>query len=167
MTILAPSSGTELANMLDFAVTHDGPVAIRYPNAHAPEFENIPREDVVYGRSQEIIQGENIAIVSVGAMMDKALAVVNKLQEAGHSPSLYNARFVKPLDMGLLEKLTGYNYVFTIEDATGPGGYNAYINPTYAFAFPDTFIESGTREELFKRYRLDATAIAEKIKSLL
>ena len=166
MTILAPSGGTELADMLDFAVSHDGPVAIRYPNAPAPEFD-IPRENVIYGRSQEIIKGENIAIVSVGAMMDKALAVAGKLWEAGHSPGLYNARFIKPVDTGLVQKLVGYKYVFTMEDATGLGGFGACINPTHAFAFPDKFIELGTREELFKRYGLDAAAIAEKIQSLL
>ena len=167
MTILAPCSGTELTAMLDFTLTHDGPVAIRYPNSLAPEYEEIPNEKIIYGRAQTIYRGKGIAIVSVGAMMDKALTVVEMLKKQGHSPSLYNARFVKPLDMDLVKKLIAYKYVFTIEDAARIGGYGSRLQPTYVFAFPDAFIEAGTREELFKRYRLDATAIAEKIQTLI
>ena len=167
MTILAPCSGKELSAMLDFAFTHDGPVAIRYPNSPAPDYDAVPDGKVIYGRSQTIFKGKDIAIVSVGAMMDKALAVVDKLKSQGHSPSLYNARFVKPFDMDLVKKLAAYKYVFTIEDAARIGGYGSRLQPTYAFAFPDAFIEAGTREELFKRYRLDATAIAEKIQTLI
>ncbi|MCL2286370.1 MAG: 1-deoxy-D-xylulose-5-phosphate synthase [Firmicutes bacterium] len=167
MTILAPCSGTELADMLDFAFNHNGPVAIRYPNSPAPEYDEIPVEKVMYGRSQTVFKSKDIAIVSVGAMMDKALEVLVNLQQKGYSPGLYNARFVKPLDMDLIKKLAGYKYVFTIEDAARIGGYGMRMQPTYAFAFPDAFLEAGTREELFKRYRLDATAIAEKIQTLI
>jgi len=167
MTIMAPCSGTELTAMLDFALSHHGPVAIRYPNSPAPEYEEIPDEKIIYGRAQVIHKGKKIAIVSVGAMMDKALAVVEKLRKKGYSPSLYNARFVKPLDMDLVKRLAAYKYVFTIEDAARIGGYGSRLQPTYAFAFPDAFIEAGTREELFKRYGLDATAIAKKIQTLM
>ena len=167
MTILAPCSGTELAEMLDFAFTHNGPVAIRYPNSPAPEYDEVPKAKVIYGRSQAVCKGKDIAIVSVGAMMDKALAVVEKLRQQGYTPSLYNARFVKPLDMNLIKKLAEYKYVFTIEDAARIGGYGTRIQPAFTFAFPDTFLEAGTREELFKRYRLDATAIAEKIQTTI
>ena len=168
MTILAPSSGAELNEMLAFAFAHNGPVAIRYPNATAPSFPNIPAEKVMYGRSQTIVEGadKEIAIVSAGAMLDIALEVVDKLKQQGHSPSLYNARFIKPIDMDLVKKLAAYQYVFTIEDAARIGGYGMRLSPTYAFAFPDAFIEAGTREQLYKRYRLDATAIAEKIQNL-
>jgi len=167
MTVLAPCSGTELADMMEFAFNHNGPVAIRYPNSNAPVYEEIPQEKINYGRGQTIFKGKDIAIVSVGTMMDKALAVVEKLKEHGYSPSLYNARFVKPLDMDLVKKLASYKYIFTIEDAARIGGYGVRLQPTYAFAFPDAFIEVGTREELFKRYGLDATAIAEKIQTLM
>jgi len=158
MTVLAPSSGAELEDMLEFAFAHGGPVAIRYPNQTAPEYD-FPREKVELGRSQTIIKGSEIAIVSVGVMLETALTVVDKLREKGHSPSLYNARFVKPVSLDL----QNYKYVFTIEDAVFSGGFGQSINPTHAFAFPDSFLTTGTREELFTRYGLDAQSIAEKI----
>jgi len=157
MTILAPSSSAELEDMLDFAFAHNGSVAIRYPNEKAPKYENIPRQKVEYGQAQVIRKGENIAIVSAGVMLKTALEVADKLKHL--SPSLYNARFIKPLTIDL----QNYNYVFTIEDATINGGLGAVLSPTHAFAFPDSFIEAGTREELLSRYKLNATAISEKI----
>jgi len=162
MTVLAPSCETELKDMCKFALTHNGPVAIRYPNQTAPEIK-IPREKIKHGRSQLIVKGGEIAIVSVGVMLETALAVVDKLCESGHSPALYNARFVKPVDAALVQELQNYKYVFTIEDAALQGGYGQNINPSHAFAFPDSFLETGTREELFTRYGLDAQSIAEKI----
>jgi len=167
MTILAPSSGAELVEMMEFAFSHNGPVAIRYPNSPAAEYPELPMEKIVYGRSQQVIQGSEIAIMSVGTMLDKALVVAEKLRSMGYCPSLYNARFVKPIDANLAEKLAGYKYVFTIEDAVRLGGYGMRLQPTYVFAFPDAFIEAGTREELFKRHKLDASSIAEKILTII
>ena len=165
LTVLAPATGQELANMLAFAVSHPGPVAIRYPNAIAPPQGQIPNEPIVYGRSQQLVQGQDIAIVSVGVMLETALAVVDKLKTLGYNPSLYNARFVKPIDMSLVKKLETYRQVYTIEDAARLGGYGSRLNPTFAFAFPDAFIEAGTRAELFERYKLNATAVVDKIQA--
>ncbi|MCL2218110.1 MAG: 1-deoxy-D-xylulose-5-phosphate synthase [Defluviitaleaceae bacterium] len=185
MTILAPSSGAELAAMMDFAISHDGPVAIRYPKDIAPDK---PAAPIIYGRSEALAKGKKIAIVAVGAMMDTAAAVVDKLKTNGHSPGLFNARFVKPLDMDLAAQLAGYSYVFTIEDGVRLGGYGARLQEAvvsasapvpvsttgrkkpplfHVFAFPDAFLESGTRAELFARYKLDPDSITKKIDILI
>ena len=165
MTVLAPANGTELAAMLDFALSLNSPVAIRYPKDIAVRTDILPIE---YGKSVQIAAGEEIAIVSVGAMMDTALAIVGKLKENGHNPSLYNARFVKPLDIELAQRLhENYRHVFTIEDGTGTGGYGAglqkHVPKLHSFSFPDSFIETGTRQELFERYGLDAISLTAKI----
>jgi len=169
ITILAPASGAELAEMMAFAFSHNGPVAIRYPNALTAEC--IKPEKIVYGCAQEVVKGSDIAIVGVGIMLETALAAAAILREQGHSPSVYNARFVKPLDMNLAKALQEYRHVFTIEDAARLGGYGARLQETskvsHSFAFPDAFIEAGTREELFKRYRLDASGIADKIQQTI
>jgi len=161
MTVLAPSNGAELAAMLEFALRHTGPVAIRYPSEAAFEYPHVP--EIALGRAQTILQGKDIAIVSVGTMLETALDTAAILKENGINPSLYNARFVKSHNMG--DSLQNYKYIFTIEDAAEKGGYGQSLrpSPTHAFAFPDSFIVTGTRQELFKRYRLNATAIAEQI----
>jgi len=179
LTVLAPSCAKELTNMLDFAFTQTGPVAIRYPKAVAPKRDSFP---LIYGRAEKLpdINGEaesRIAIVSVGAMLETAMEVVQKLNNNGHKPALFNARFIKPLDMDLAVRLADFDYVFTIEDGVRIGGYGSRLlaellqtsKPPrfYSFAFPDSFPGIGTRAELFKKYKLDADSIAKKIDNLL
>jgi len=177
MTVLAPKDGQELEAMLDFALTHNGPVAIRYPRATAASAKhnaatNSESLPIVYGKAETICSGRGMALVSVGTMMSTAIDAAIILREGGHDPSIYNARFVKPVDTDLVRRLAGYKDVFVLEDTARIGGYGSRLlealtalpgsTPRFhILAFPDVFIEAGSREELFKRYKLDANGIAE------
>ena len=175
MTVLAPKDGPELEAMLDFALSHAGPVAIRYPRDIADAFENTDAaKPIIYGQSEAIHSGRGMALVSVGTMMSTALNVAEILREGGHNPSVYNARFVKPLDTELARRLAEYETVFVIEDAARIGGYGSRLLEAltalqvplprfHIFAFPDVFIEAGSRNELLKRYKLDANSIAGQV----
>ena len=173
MTVMAPKDGPELAAMLEFALAHGGPVALRYPRdiAHTAAPEVSP---ILYSRAETIVTGKNIALVSVGTMNKTAYETAEILRNKGLNPSTYNARFVKPIDMALVNRLAEYKYVYVLEDAARIGGYGSRLLEALAatkkslpgfhiFAFPDIFIEAGEREELFKRYKLDANGIAEYI----
>ena len=173
MTILAPKDAPELEAMLSFALTHNGPVAIRYPRDTA-KTTTPDATPIVYGKSQTIRQGTGMALVSVGTMIDTAIKIADTLQEHGHNPSIYNARFIKPIDEELLQRLTNYEAVYILEDATKIGGYGSQLKQALTiqngpapqleiFAFPDNFIEAGNRKELFGRYNLNAVQIAESI----
>jgi 1-deoxy-D-xylulose-5-phosphate synthase len=173
LTILAPKNKCELADMFGFACTHPGPTVIRYPKAQASLCLPDTNTPVQYGRAETICHGQDIALVSVGAMMDTALAVKDTLAQAGWSAGLYNARFIKPMDMELSSRLRRYPCVAVLSDSVKTGGYGALLAANWAahkdkpmlldFAFPDAFVEQGTREELFMRYRLDANSIASVI----
>jgi len=166
--ILAPSSATELEAMFTFALQQNSPVVIRYPKDTAPDIPLLT--PIVLGKSETVVKGENIAIVFVGAMRGISLEIVEKLRGKGYNPSLYNARFVKPISPDLSTQLTKYKYVFTIEDATKIGGYGSMLKAinsnVYTLGFPDSFIEAGTRAELFNRHGLDSTSLAEKIEQI-
>jgi len=172
MTVMAPKSGPELTAMLTYALTHNGPVAIRYPRDTAADGQAV--SPISHGQSETIHKGRGMALVSVGTMMDTALGVANILRESGHDPSVYNARFIKPIDAKLVSKLAEYEAIYVIEDATRIGGYGSQLLeelskqsgpvPTLKiFAFPDNFIEAGSRKELLNRYNLNAQAIATQI----
>ena len=182
MTIMAPKNGWELADMLKYAVLqHKGPIAVRYPRGKASKtFEK--KAPIEYGKSEIIIQGKDVAIVSVGTMMDTALSAVKILKNNGHNPSLFNARFVKPIDEDLAIRLLSYRHVFILEDNVKIGGYGERMWSTVAkvpcffkekspvfhfYAFPDKFIEQGTRAELFKRYALDGEGISKRMLKIL
>ncbi|MCL2361588.1 MAG: 1-deoxy-D-xylulose-5-phosphate synthase [Defluviitaleaceae bacterium] len=172
MIILAPRDGTELESMLGFALSYNGPVALRYPRDTACKTEIT--SPISYGQSETVAKGENIALVSVGTMNKTAIAAAALLRNEGINPSIYNARFIKPLDMSLVNALVEYDAVYVLEDAARIGGYGSRLLEAMAvgkktlpyfhiFAFPDIFIEAGGREELISRYKLDEKSIAEYI----
>ena len=166
MTIMAPKNRQELEDMLNYAVLyHNGPIAIRYPRGAASKVLSNHRAPIVYGKSETIYKGKDTAIVSVGTMMDTAFEAAENLRKSGHNPSLYNARFVKPIDIDL----RSYQHVFILEDNVQAGGYGERVRALtegpkfHMLAFPDKFIEQGTREELFHRYSLDSESVTKRI----
>jgi len=173
MTIMAPKNKAELSDMLTYAVMeHNGPIAIRYPRGVASEALSGKKNAILLSCAETIEKGENIAIVSVGSMLEPALSAAEHLRKQGYNPSLYNARFVKPIDYELAKQLQNYSHVFVIEDNVRTGGYGEQLWATLGndnstplpifkiFAFPDKFIEHGSREELFNRYALDGAGIS-------
>ena len=118
MVVMTPKHKWELADMLRFALSYDGPVAIRYPRGSAFDAYRQFRAPVVYGKSEMLYEEKDIAILSVGHMFESALQARERLKESGYSCTLVNARFVKPIDEAIIaspitarfveEKQTGY-----------------------------------------------------------
>lgn len=174
MTILAPKNRQEFADMMDYAVKHHGPVAIRYPRGTVYDGLSEYQNPVVYGKSEVIKQGTDIAILGSGHMLETAERVWKALMEKGYSCSLINSRFVKPIDTEVLDELSVNHKLFvTIEDATVSGGYGAnvvnYVSAqdlkvkVLTCGVPDTFVEHGNIPQLRKLIGLDADSIVKKI----
>jgi 1-deoxy-D-xylulose-5-phosphate synthase len=176
LTVLAPTCAAELPQMLDYALALGGTVAIRYPRDAAQKRENVPNLQHLEGElvlplhvagSIPAPGGGCIAIVAVGAMLPNALEAARVLIREGYDAAVYNARFVKPIDMHMARELALFTYVFTVEDACVAGGYGAalreFIPGVRVLGFPDEFIGVGTRAQLFALHKLDASGIAEKI----
>ena len=97
MTVCAPKNKYELYDMLYFAYQYHGPIAIRYPRGSAYEgFKNM-RPPIEYGKSELMFEGEKIALVAVGSMVQTAVQVREKLLDKGINATVVNARFVCPL----------------------------------------------------------------------
>lgn len=174
MTILSPKNKWELADMIRYAISHDGPIALRYPRGTAYEGLKEFRTPIEYGKSEMIFEESEIAILSLGHMMEEAYAVWEQLKEKGYSCSLVNSRFVKPMDETMLDELSGKHKLFvTLEDGVESGGYGEkvakYIYQTekpvrvLINAIPDKYIEQGSIGQLRKEISLDAESIVEKV----
>lgn len=174
MTIMAPRNGEELRRMLDFAINLGTPAAIRYPRGGDSHILPNPDLPIVLGKAEIVNEGQEIAIISVGAMMDNCYGAYLKLLETGKNPALINARFVKPIDIKLIESLKRFKHVFIVEDNVRSGGFgvnilekaseNGIMNVNiHLLSFPDEFLEQGSRDELFKLYNLDADGILNTI----
>jgi len=178
MTVMAPMNKRELRLMLAFAVSHGGPIALRYPRGTASILLKDEVRPIELGKSQTIRRGDGILIISLGAMMEQALEVYARLVNDGLRPALVNARFVKPLDAEMVGNVARYEQVFVLEDAARSGGLHAGIlaaanargicaRHVHGFAFPDKFIEHGSREQLFERYGLDAASVYNAVRAYL
>ena len=174
MTLLSPKNKWEFADMIRFAAEHAGPIALRYPRGTAYEGLKEFRTPIELGKSEIIYEESNIAIISVGHMMEVAEKVYMHLKEEGYACSLVNARFVKPMDEGMLAKLAENHSLFvTIEDGVKSGGYGEKVeNFVYrnqlqvkvlVNAIPDQYVEQGSISELRKEIGLDAESIVEKV----
>ena len=145
MIVLAPKNDRELEEMLEFAVSHQGPVAIRYPRGNAYQGLREHQEPIVYGRSEILAKGQKIAVLGVGSMLPSCEKVCQGLREDGYEPTLVNARFVKPLDVELLDQLAKDHSLFvTVEENVKSGGYGEHVSAYMEACHPEAHVLSAT-----------------------
>ncbi len=175
MTIMAPKNTYELEAMMDFAAEYtEGPIAIKYPRGN-DELEDINEiESIEFGKAEYIINGKEIAIIAVGSMLHNALEVCNNLSQKKMTPTLINARFVKPVDTNmLLDIAKTHNVIAVIEENTVIGGYGSRILEIFAnnkiqknvllCGIEDEFVSHGSRNELLNDCGLSIEKLTEKI----
>lgn len=175
MVVMAPKNKWELEDMMEFALSCDCPVAIRYPKGEAYQGFEEYREPIRLGKSEVIYRAGNIAILAVGDMVKTAALVLEKLKEHFIDATLVNVRFVSPLDSEMLDELSkDHNIFITIEDNVRTGGFGQMVSDYICrnnmqfirhinFSLPDCFIEQGEVDELLRKYGMDADSITEKI----
>ena len=173
MTVLSPKNKWEFADMIRFAVSHEGPIALRYPRGTAYDGLKEFRTPIALGKSEVIYKESDIAIFSVGHMMEEAHKVWEALKEKGYHCSLVNSRFVKPMDETVLQELADTHKLYvTIEEGVETGGYGQQV-ANYIFkeevpvkvlvnAIPDKYVQQGSIGLLRKEILLDADSIVEK-----
>lgn len=178
MTVCAPKNKYELYDMLYFAYQYHGPIAIRYPRGSAYEgFKNM-RPPIEYGKSELMFEGEKIALVAVGSMVQTAVQVCEKLLDKGINATVVNARFVCPLDTECLDRLSrDHQWIVTMEENVLKGGFGEACGD-YLLAkhedvrlihvgVPDVYVEHGGVDQLKKTLHMDADSIVERICSAM
>lgn len=175
MHILAPKNKWEFADMLEYAVNFEGPVALRYPRGEAYDGLKEYREPIVYQKSEMLCRGEKIALLAVGSMVETALEVKELLKGEGLDATIVNARFVKPIDEDVIADLMkDHEWFVTLEENVHSGGYGEKVTEYLIgrdeqkhilnIALPDTYVEHGNVEILKKELEMDAGSIYSKIK---
>ena len=178
MTVMAPKNKWELSDMMKFAVTFDGPVAVRYPKGVAYEGLEEFRAPIEYAGSETIFSESEIALVAVGSMVKTAEAVRDTLKNEGHYVTLVNARFVKPIDEDMLYNLTEtHRMIVTLEENVSSGGFGekvreylsrvGYKGDIITVAIPDEFVEHGNVDILKKAVGIDEESVLLKIREKL
>ncbi len=172
ITVMAPKDENELRHMLKTAVYSGLPIALRYPRG-AGYGVPLDRElkSLEIGKGEQLLDGDDMTIVAVGATVYPALQAAEALKEKGIAAGVVNARFVKPLDEQLLldvARRTGR--IMTVEENALQGGFgSAVLELLYdhnmqdvkmrRLGLPDHYIEQGSQAQLRKDVGIDAEGI--------
>ena len=183
MVVMAPADEAELVHMVATAAAHDsGPIAFRYPRGEGTGVVALPDEGMPLeiGRGRIVREGSGIALLSFGTRLAACLEAANDLAARGLSVTVADARFAKPLDTDLLERLAREHEVLVTIEEGSTGGFGAAVLHYLAEAglldrglrvrsmvLPDAFLEHDTVEEMHRRAGLDARAIVQKSISAL
>ena len=170
--IAAPKDETELKNMMYTAsLAQEGPFIIRYPRGYGEgaDWKNADFETMEPGRGEALLKGTDIAVIAAGPFANRALEAALKIkEEAGWNPSIYNIRYIKPLDEALvLGAAKSHKVIITVEDGCIKGGlYGAVTEllasdpvPVVPVGIPDEYLSQGTQEELREECGLTEGAI--------
>jgi 1-deoxy-D-xylulose-5-phosphate synthase len=179
MIIMAPKDENELQHMLKTALEYPGPAALRYPRGAA---EGVALDETIeilpLGQGEVLRDGEDVAILAIGAMVMPALRAAEAVQAEGINAAVINARFVKPIDAELILRYAQKTaFLLTVEDHVQYGGFGSAVLEVLAdhemtgitvlcHALPDAIIEHGAQKLLRRDFGLDETGIAAKIRQL-
>ena len=175
LIIVAPRNEMELRNIMYTAQKGlQQPIAIRYPRGRGvtPDWKSA-FESIEIGTGVQLEQGDNLAILSIGAISNTVSTAIEGLNCAH-----YDLRFVKPLDTRLLHTIfKTYSTLITIEDGVISGGFGSailefaaahhYKNEVIVKGIPDVFIEQGPVDTLFETLELDSQHLKQFVFDLI
>ena len=179
IVIMSPKNFKELEDMMEYAVTLNKPVVIRYPRGGESSVEITSNNELNLGKCEKITTGSDVTIVAIGNMVSKALDISSELKKDKINVEVINSRFLKPFDnFGILKSIKKTKFVITIEDGTSIGGLSSTIKELLvdnnikdvrlkSYSYPDKFVEHGSVNQLEDRYGFNKNDIIKFIKENL
>ncbi|MCX6183303.1 MAG: 1-deoxy-D-xylulose-5-phosphate synthase [Bacteroidetes bacterium] len=180
MIVAAPMNEAELRNMMYTAqLEGNGPFSIRYPRGEGVMIDwKTPMKAIKIGTGRKTINGDEIAILTIGHVGNFAVNACAKLENDGVSAAHYDMRFAKPIDEMLLHEVFGkFKHIITVEDGCVMGGMgsavlefmsdNGYQANVIRLGIPDKYIEHGSQDDLYKECLFDTENIYLTAKKML
>ncbi|OWZ84012.1 1-deoxy-D-xylulose-5-phosphate synthase [Natranaerobius trueperi] len=180
LVIMSPKNEKELKDMISTGISLNKPVVIRYPRGCGEGVPlNEPPKLLPLYKGETLRKGNQIALVAVGKMVNHANKVAENLETHGISTTVYNARFIKPLDEEGIKKLaSSHQHLCVFEENTEIGGFSSgvleYLSSIgmsdkilFRFALPDKFIPQGERDKLLAEYMMAPEQISDKLLNFL
>lgn len=170
MVVMAPGDAADVAPMTEWALNHDGPVAIRYPKTVAETIAR-PFSPIELGKAEALHWGVDGMFIACGTLAGACVTAAERLSADELDFGVINARFVKPLDVPtILRAIRECPLVVTVEEGALMGGFGSAVleaaseagldtSHIHRLGIPDHFIEHGTRTELLADLGLDADGI--------
>ncbi|MGR3314489.1 MAG: 1-deoxy-D-xylulose-5-phosphate synthase [Roseovarius indicus] len=181
-TVMAAADEAELKHMVATAAAHDaGPIAFRYPRGAGTGVTLPERGQVLeIGRGRVLCEGDDVALLSLGAHLSQCLDAAAMLEDEGVSVTVADARFAKPLDEDLVLRLArSHRALVTVEEGA-EGGFGSVVMHALArhgafdrglairnVCLPDRFIEQASPAEMYADAGMTAADIAAVARSAM
>jgi len=181
--IAVPKDEVELKDMMYSAMLAEtGPYIIRYPRGYGEgtDWKGHSFMEVPLGKGVTLLEGSKVAVICAGPVSYRALEAADQIKSSGAdwNPSVYDIRYIKPLDTDLLDKVCrSHQVIITVEDGTVIGGlhgavaeYIAEHHPSVRVVpvgIPDRYISQGTQNELREECGLTGSLLKEAIANCL
>jgi len=180
---MQPKDEEEFVDMLWTMVNHDsGPIAVRYPRGTGTgaKPKNEPQK-LEIGKAELVQEGNDIGLIGLGHLFSMAEQTCSSLEDQGHSVSLMNPRFIKPMDNSAIKEMANkVKVICTFEDHVLHNGFGAAIiellheaginTPVVRIGWPDEFVEHGNIPALREKHGIShenaMSLINEKLNSL-
>ena len=174
MIIAAPKNSSEAKGILEFAFNSKHPFAIRYSKQRI-EYNN---ESIVISDYswEEIKKGSDAVIITYGDFVNNAKIIVNNLKKDKLNVGIINARFIKPIDTSMLDKIIkAKKPIIVYEEACLIGSLGSMISSYIVnsntkikcFGIKDTFVKQGKYDIIIKKLGLDVDTMTSNIKEFL
>ena len=179
MVLMAPRDEAMLVHMLHTALAYDdGPVGLRYPRGAGVgvELPRAPRE-IPIGTGEILREGDRVALLGYGSGVAKALEAASLLAARGIEATVADARFAKPIDVGLVAQLAAeHELLVTVEEGVLAGGFGSAVWETLSdsgvtvprilrVGLPDRYVTHGTPKLLHEEVGFTGERIAERIEA--
>jgi 1-deoxy-D-xylulose-5-phosphate synthase len=180
--VMAAADELELMHMTRTAASiDDRPSAFRYPRGEGVGIELPVRGEVLeIGKGRIVREGKTVAILSYGSPLQNALKAAEELATMGISTTVADARFAKPLDVGMIRDLAQNHEVLVTIEEGAVGGFGSHVL-TYmandgllenglkvrAMMMPDEFFDQDKPEKQIEMAKLSAKDIVETVMTAL
>ncbi|MEM8958608.1 MAG: 1-deoxy-D-xylulose-5-phosphate synthase [Pseudomonadota bacterium] len=175
-TVMAAADEAELKHMVATAALFDeGPIAFRYPRGAGTGVSLPESGDVLeIGKGRILREGTGVALLSFGAHLDQVLVAADRLEAAGITATVADARFAKPLDTDLVDRLVAEHGALISVEQGATGGFGALVLHHLAasgrldrglavrtLTLPDRFIDQASPDAMYRAAGLNADGIAD------
>ncbi len=176
VTIMAPRVEEEMLPMLEHAMAIDGAVGIRYPRGSTNGKYAIPVAPIVHGKAEVLVEGADVAILCLGNTCDNGMEAAALLAAEGITPTVVNARFVKPMDEELLVRLAQtHEHFITLEEHAIAGGFGSAVGEVVLdhnlgvtverIGVPDVLVHHNSQAKQRALYGLTAENVASRVRA--
>lgn len=182
MMIMCPSDEAELVHMMETATRYDeGPSALRFPRGEGTGAVMPQKGEALdIGKGRLLQTGHDVAILSLGTILDEAKKAADILAKDGLSVTLADARFAKPFDTDMIAGLIRDHKALLIVEEGSRGGFSAHVLQYLANAgllssdcavrvapIADAYIDHDTRPGQLAKAGIDAPALVAHINEML